>query len=135
MTVNIKDNCSPWELDPGKFYLMSPHSINLSAGNAFKNFYFGRNVHVTKVGVVVGSTASTFTASVGYIGAYKATTTASGVALTVKAATFTGAVKGTVVTGSETEVEFLTTDALKLCVKTAIACALPVFPFVEYEIA
>jgi len=139
MTVNIKDNCSPWELDPGKFYLMGPKALSIVASGAsgiwYKDFTFGRKVHITKVGVVLDSSLVSLATTGFVIGAYKATTTASGVLCSVEAADATGGAMGTVIWGDETEMEFLTTDELKLCIKTARNKNGMVNAIVEYEIA
>ena len=145
MTVNIKDNCTPWENDPGKFYLTCPGGpvpISTSLHCWVRDFTFGRKVHITNLKLAVASTMGALSTGVCTIGVYKGTTTASGIAITLTGSSLSegsspasGAVSGTTFKGTETEVEFLATDAVKVIVKSALAKAGKVTPIIEFEIA
>ena len=137
MTTNIKDSCPPWKNDPGKSFL-TLRSVKASAsgvaGEALDGFNFPRKVHVTNLHMVCDEAFSAkASATVSY--AIKKGTTAVLSCPISNASTSTNVMTiGQAVKGTETEVEFLTTDEMTVYVKTKSNKTNGAFiPIVEYE--
>ena len=108
MTTEIKNTCPPWEDDPGKFYLtLQSLSIRNSGQIAAGAFPVGRKMHVTNLHLLCKTNFGAVGTTNGIIGLYKTTTTGTSITCSITGTNHTGTVRGDIISGTETEIEFL----------------------------
>ena len=137
MAANIKDHCPPWKDDPGKMFLtLRPVKASASgvAGEVIDGFNFPRKVHVTNLRLICTQAFSVAAGATVSYAIKKGTTAVLSCAISSASTSATVTTLGLSFKGTETEVEFLTTDELTVYVKTKRTKTNGEFlPIVEYE--
>ncbi len=137
MATNIKDRCPPWNDDPGKMFL-TLRAVKASAsgvvGEVLDGFTFPRKVHVTNLRLVCTQAGSAVAGATVSYAIKKGTTAVLSCAISNASTASTITTIGMSFKGTETQVEFLTSDEMTVYVKTKSTKVDGEFlPIVEYE--
>jgi len=132
MATNIKDSCPPMKNDPPKSFFTLREVPCTTTYEVVDGWYFPRKIHVTNLHLMCTEVLSVCAAVVFQI--KKGTTAVLSCPLTSIQTSVGDLAVGDAFSGTETEVEFLTTDEMTVLVSTVNATTLGKFvAVVEYE--